>query len=216
MRDFTPAGSKKALLCLAAFASSIFGFSNGAGADAALTRSFQDYVAPPVSLIRTDGKPLSFADLVDGSRPVVLEFFYTSCTTICGMQASTLALARKGFDAKTVTISITIDPEYDTPLRLKQYGSNFKVGGNWFLLTGKRGDIQRVLTAFDARPFADNKMLHKPLLFIRPAKGRQWVRIEGLANAEQIIAAFKAAASKPPPPSSPSSILHESINRLIG
>lgn len=181
-----------------------------------LTRSYQDYVAPPVSLVRTDGKSLSFADLVDGSRPVVLEFFYTSCSTICGMQASTLALARKGFGSNAITISVTIDPEYDTPARLQQFGQNFNAGGNWYLLTGKRADIQRVLTAFDARPFGDNKMLHRPLVFIRPAKGRQWLRLDGLANASQIISAFKSATQNPPPPSSTVSILHETFNRLVG
>lgn len=191
-------------------------FSGYADAETALTRSYKDYVAPPVSLLAADGKATSFADLVDGSRPVVLEFFYTSCTTICGMQASTLALARKELGPRTLLVSVTIDPEYDTPARLKQYSGNFKAGPNWRLLTGRRGDIQRVLTAFEARPYGDNKMLHRPITFIRPAKGRQWVRLDGLATAKQIVGEYKDAVGKPPPASSTFNSIHESLNRFIG
>lgn len=210
------ARAKRSAALLLGFAIISLGAVRPVGADSAVARSVQDYVAPPVSLVKSDSNPVSFADLVDGSRPVVLEFFYTSCTTICGMQASTLALARKGLAKNAISISITIDPEYDTALRLKQYGSNFNPGSNWFLLTGRRSDIQRVLTAFDARPFADNKMLHRPIVFIRPAKGRQWVRLDGLATADQIVAAYKDAVRRPPPASSTLSSLHESFNRLIG
>lgn len=214
--SFRRAGAKRTIALLFGFAALVLGPVRPAGADSALSRSVHDYVAPPVSLVKTDGNPLSFADLVDGSRPVVLEFFYTSCTTICGMQASTLALARKGLGRNAITISITIDPEYDTAPRLRQYGSNFNAGSNWFLLTGRKGDIQRILTAFDARPFADNKMLHRPIVFIRPAKGRQWVRLDGLATASQIVSAYQDAVRSPPPASSTLSSLHESFNRLIG
>lgn len=209
---------KSVLLGLAACLSMGAAVSSSARADAqaALAKSYRDYVAPPVTLLAVDGKATSFADLVDGSRPVVLEFFYTSCTTICGMQASTLALARKGLGPRTLLVSVTIDPEYDTPARLKQYGSNFDAGPNWRLLTGRRSDIQKILTAFDARPYGDNKMLHRPITYIRPAKGRQWVRIDGLATAKQIIGEYKDAIGRPPPESSTLNSIHESLNRFIG
>jgi cytochrome oxidase Cu insertion factor (SCO1/SenC/PrrC family) len=132
------------------------------------------------------------------------------------MQASTLALARRRFGSNAISVSITIDPEYDTPVRLKAYGSNFGVDSKWFLLTGRRGDILKVLSAFEARPFGDNKMLHRPLVFFRPAKGRQWVRLEGLMNADQIASAYSNAASNPPPKSSTVGSLHETLNKLIG
>ena len=206
----------RTVLALFAGALCVVGGAIPAGANSAVALSYRDYVAPAVSLVRTDGRPLSFANLVDGSRPVVLEFFYTSCTTICGMQASTLALARRRFGPNAISVSITIDPEYDTPLKLRAYGSNFNADTRWFLLTGRRGDILKVLSAFDARPFGDNKMLHRPLVFIRPAKGRQWVRMEGLANADQIVAAYNDAARHPPPMSSTVGILHEALNKLIG
>ena len=185
------------------------------GAQQVDQRSFVDYVTPSVTLQRSDGHAVPLASLLDGSHPVVLEFFYTSCSTICGLQASALALARKKLDSSTLFVSITLDPEYDTPARLAAYGSNFPVGPRWYLLTGRRADIQQVLTAFDARPFADNKMLHRPLVFIRPARGHQWVRIEGLTNSDQIAREVRDAVAHPPPSMSFLASAHEKLNLMM-
>lgn len=178
-------------------------------------RSYVEYVTPSVTLQRSDGHKVPLAGLLDGSHPVVLEFFYTSCSTICGLQASALALTRKKLDPATIFVSITLDPEYDTPARLAAYGSNFPVGPHWYLLTGRRADIQQVLTAFDARPFGDNKMLHRPLVFIRPARGRQWVRIEGLTNSDQIAREVRDAVAHPPPAMSFLASAREKLNLMM-
>lgn len=190
--------------------------SASAGSQSNISRTYADYVPPAVNLVKISKKPVSFVNLVDGSHPVVLEFFYTSCTTICGMQTSTLAGAQKGLSKGVTLISISIDPEYDTPARLREYASNFPVGVNWHILTGKRSDVTRILTAFDARPFGDNKMLHRPYVFIRPASDRQWVRLEGLASSKQIVDEVRNATAHPPPKSSTWVGLRKSINRMIG
>lgn len=187
-----------------------------AGSQSNVERTYADYIAPNVELVKTTKKPVSFTALVEGSRPVVLEFFYTSCTTICGTQTSTLAGARKQLGSGVTFVSVSIDPEYDTPARLSEYASNFPAGGNWHVLTGKRADITRILTAFDARPFGDNKMLHRPYVFIRPANGHQWVRIEGLATSKHIAAEVREAIANPPPKSSTWVKLRQSVNRMMG
>jgi len=187
-----------------------------AGSQSNITRTYADYIAPDVDLIKTTKKTVSFTKLVEGSRPVVLEFFYTSCTTICGTQTSTLAGARKQLGNGITFVSVSIDPEYDTPARLSEYASNFPAGDNWHVLTGKRSDITRILTAFDARPFGDNKMLHRPYVFIRPADGHQWIRIEGLATSKHIAAEVREAIANPPPKSSAWVGFQKSLNRLMG
>lgn len=187
-----------------------------AGSQSNITRTYADYIAPSVNLVKTSKKPVSFTGLVEGTRPVVLEFFYTSCTTICGMQTSALAGARKALGTGITFVSVSIDPEYDTPARLSEYASNFPAGPNWHILTGKRSDITRILTAFKARPFGDNKMLHRPYIFIRPADGHQWVRLEGLANSKHIAAEVRSAIANPPPKSSTWIGVRKSINRMIG
>lgn len=188
----------------------------GAASQNNATRTYGDYIAPNVSLTKTSRSPVSFAELVEGSKPVVLEFFYTSCTTICGTQTSTLAGARKQLGTDIIFVSVTIDPEYDTPARLSEYASNFPKASNWQVLTGRKADITKVLTAFEARPYGDNKMLHRPLIFIRPADGHQWVRIEGLLTSKQVAAEVRQAIAKPPPESSTWVAIRKTLGRWVG
>lgn len=205
-----------ALAAVLALLACLHGSLGSASQQGNISRSVEDYLPPSVSLVRADGRAVQFASLVDGSRPVVLEFFYTSCTTICGMQSATLSHAQAELGRNAVLVSISIDPEYDTPARLSAYASNFKPGPNWYMLTGRRADIMKILTAFDARPYGDNKMLHQPFIFIRPASGRQWVRLEGMVNSRQIVSEFRQALADPTPPSSTMTSLRESFNRLMG
>lgn len=205
-------------LALFGAAGLVLGLTGSAGTAsqrANISKSVADYVSPSVSLIRADGKTFEFASLVDGSRPVVLEFFYTSCTTICGLQSATFARAQKRLSPKAILVSVTIDPEYDTPARLRNYASNFEPGPNWYMLTGRRLDILKILSAFDARPLGDNKMLHRPYIFIRPASGRQWVRLEGLVDSKRLESEFRLAVAEPTPPSSTLTNIKEYLSRLV-
>lgn len=205
-----------ALLGAFALTLGISGSSGMASQQANVSKSVADYVPPSVSLVRADGEKVQFSSLVDGSRPVVLEFFYTSCTTICGMQSATLAHAQEDLGPRAILVSVSIDPEYDTPARLETYASNFQPGPNWYMLTGRRLDILKILSAFDARPLGDNKMLHQPYIFIRPASGRQWVRLEGLADSKRLVSEYRQALANPTPPTSTLTSIRESLNRLMG
>src|SRR5689334_11779173 len=49
------------------------------------TRSFREYAVPAVRLVRDDGKSVSLPDEMDDGRPVVMNFIFTTCTTICPM-----------------------------------------------------------------------------------------------------------------------------------
>jgi protein SCO1/2 len=83
-------------------------------------------------------------------------------------------------------VSVSIDPENDTPAELTKYAHKFKAGSQWTFLTGTSQQSVDVQMAFGI--FAGEKMNHTPVTFIR-AKGaaNHWVRIDGLASADQII-----------------------------
>ncbi len=163
-------------------------------------RHIAAYDPPDVTLLDTAGKAVSLSALLKDRHAVILEFFYTSCTTICGLQASALANAQEALGPDTNLVSITIDPEFDTPAHLRDYAKPFHPKPNWRMLTGGRGDIQRILTAFDARPYGDNKMFHKPYVYIRCAPDQQWLRLEGMFDGQQIVAELQQAWRHPPPP----------------
>ena len=86
-------------------------------------------------------------------------------------------------------ISITIDPEQDTPERLKEYAGRFKAGSGWQFLTGSIDDIITTQKAFDA--YKGDKMNHVTLSFIRSAADGPWVRLEGFTSAAEVVSEYR-------------------------
>ena len=167
-----------------------------------IVRTIADYDIPTVTLTDAAGKPVRLDLLLAEPKPAIVEFFFTSCTTICGLQASAVSNAQAALAAvgDCTIVSISIDPEFDTPARLSDYAKSFDARPNWLLLTGRQTDVVRVLTAFNARNASDNKMLHQPYTFIRTAPGLQWLRLQGLFESDELVTEFKEALAHPTPP----------------
>lgn len=74
----------------------------------------------------------------------VIEFFFTTCPTICPIMNQNLVQLQdhfKGIDNFGVA-SFTINPSHDTPEVLKAYANDYKITNpNWNLLTGDRDAI---------------------------------------------------------------------------
>lgn len=89
----------------------------------------------------TDQNGASFqSDMLEG-KIYVANFFFTSCPTICPQMSANLSLLRKRFnnDAGLEILSFTVDPERDTPERMKQYGKKFEADpAQWHFLTGDK------------------------------------------------------------------------------
>ena len=155
------------------------------------------YSVPNVTLLNQDGEAVRLRSLTDSGKPLIMDFIFTTCTTICPVLSAGLANLRSelGYKAAGVQIvSITIDPEFDRPLRLKEYGSRFNAGPGWTFLTGNRDDIGRVLQAFDA--FIVDKMSHEPLYILRGPNSDQWVRIRGLVGVGDLLKEFHRIENK--------------------
>ena len=156
---------------------------------ATLARTVVQYQTPDVKLVRDDGKTVNLRTEIEDGRPVVLAFIYTSCTTVCPLISHTLSelQTRLGPDRDRVhLISITIDPEQDTPARLREYAGTFKAGPEWQHYTGTLAASQAAQRAFDV--FRGDKMSHSPATFVRTAPGEPWVRLDGFTTAEQLYA----------------------------
>ncbi|WP_431194815.1 SCO family protein [Burkholderia cenocepacia] len=150
------------------------------------------YAAPAVQLVRDDGQTVSLAKEVDDGRPVILTFIYTSCTTICPMISQTLEQLQGALGAdrdKVHIMSISIDPEADTPARLKSYAARFGAGPEWQHYTGTVEASVAAQRAFNV--FRGDKMNHTPVTFVRAAPGRPWMRIDGFATPTELLAAYR-------------------------
>lgn len=157
-------------------------------------RSIERYTIPDVVLTNQDGKKVRLKALLESDRPVAVDFIYATCTTICPILSAGYAnLQRKlGSDSAGVTlVSITIDPENDSPPILKEYLAKYSARPGWEFLTGSRRDIDRVMTAFDA--YFRDKMDHKPLTFIRSPKDGSWIRLYGLLSGVDFLDEYKKA-----------------------
>jgi protein SCO1/2 len=77
-------------------------------------------------------------------------------------------------------VSITIDPEHDTPAVLAVYADRFGASSGWSFLTGSPQDVERVLRAFEA--WSGSKTSHRPITLLRRRGEREWVRLDGLGS----------------------------------
>ena len=153
-------------------------------------------MGPDLTMDAHDGAQVDLASALDPAHPVFLNFIFTSCSTICPVMSATFAQARKdlGDEADAVRmISISVDPEYDTPARLKEYAGRFGAGSGsgsgWKFLTGHLSDVIRVQRAFDA--YRDGKLNHAPLTFLRVPGKTQWVRLEGFPSAAELVREYR-------------------------
>jgi protein SCO1 len=154
-------------------------------------RSTAHYTLPSVSLVRDDGKTVSLIDEVNDGRPVILTFIYTTCTTICPMISQTFSQLQSelGNDrAKVHLVSISIDPEQDTPARLRAYAAKYGAGPQWQHYTGTVAASIAAQRAFDV--YRGDKMNHIPVALVRAAPGSPWLRIDGLATPAELLSAY--------------------------
>lgn len=145
---------------------------------------------PDVSLVDQEGRKVRFySDLVQG-KVVAVNFVFTSCSTICTPQGARFAELRKllgdraGKDVHL--ISVSIDPQGDTPAKLKAWSEKLGTGPGWTLLTGEKDEVVRLLKALDA--FDVDIKRHTPSLLLGNEREKRWTRAYSLAPAAQLAA----------------------------
>jgi protein SCO1 len=151
------------------------------------------YQAPAVSLVRQDGKSVSLQRELDDGRPVLLTFIFTTCSSTCPLTSRTLEefQLKLGAEADRVHLmSISIDPEQDTPERLAQYARKFHAGPAWQHYTGTLAASIAAQRAFDV--YRGEKMSHTPVTLMRAAPGKPWLRIEGFVTPDELVHDYRS------------------------
>ena len=142
---------------------------------------------PNVELITQDGKVVHFYDDLIKNKIVAIDLIYTTCQYACPLETARLAQVQRKLGDRVGNdiffISISIDPEHDTPQVLKAYMEKYKVGPGWTFLTGKKTDIdflsKRLGLNADPSVNADG---HIPHLLIGNEATGQWIRGSALDN----------------------------------
>ena len=161
---------------------------------------------PDVALIDQDGKPVRFySDLVRG-KVVMINFVFTTCTTICPPMGATFGKVqellgeRAGRDVHL--ISVSVDPATDTPERMKAWGKKFGAGPGWTLVTGARDTVVQLLKALGS--YTPNLNDHTPLVLVGNDPAGGWTRAYGLAAPAKLVELIdRVAAEKTAPAQAP-------------
>ncbi|MFM9836297.1 MAG: SCO family protein [Methylophilaceae bacterium] len=145
---------------------------------------------PNLQMVRQDGKKILFADEMNDGRVVVVSFVYTSCSAICPMISQTIAKlqGKLGVEIEKVhLVSISLDPEHDTPKQLTSYAEKFHAGNSWHYYTGTEDDSIKIQKAMGV--YRGDKMNHVPVTLLKASQGDKWIRLDGFVTADDILRA---------------------------
>src|SRR5437660_9556289 len=165
---------------------------------ATVSRATVSYDTPAVMLVRADGKSVSLPQELDDGRPVLLNFIFTTCSSICPLTSRTLEEFQQklGSEAARVHLmSISIDPEQDTPARLTEYARKFHAGPGWQYYTGTLAASLAAQRAFDV--YRGEKMNHTPVTLMRAAPGKPWLRLEGFVTPDELVDDYRNLLTAP-------------------
>lgn len=160
-------------------------------------RTVERYTIPDVTLINQEGKPVRLKSIIDTNRPVVVDFIYGTCTTICPVLSAGYANLQNKIGSTVNAprlISITIDPEHDSPQVMKEYLKRYRAKPGWEFLTGSRQDIDKVMRAFNA--YIPDKMSHYPLNLIWSPRDNSWVRLFGIMSSREFLEEYLTVVTK--------------------
>jgi protein SCO1/2 len=158
--------------------------TNTSEASSAAQKYFTD-----VELTNQDGKKVRFYTDVLKGKTVVVNSFFTSCTSVCppmnrNMEKIQEALGdRVGRDV--FLVSISVDPEVDTPVRLKEYAKKFHAGPGWIFLTGKKENLDWAL--YKLGQYVENKDDHQTIFIVGNETTGLWKKAFGMANVAELV-----------------------------
>jgi len=156
--------------------------------------SIEHYQLPDINLVNVDGQNVSLTSVLASDIPVMLNLIFTTCTAVCPVMSATFEQVRHELGPRREQlhmVSISIDPEHDTPERLREYAMKYHADPLWAFYTGAQTEIVKLQRALQA--YRGNKMNHIPLTYLRASSASPWIRIEGFASAEDLIDEYDRA-----------------------
>ena len=145
------------------------------------------------ALLDQTGRVVRVAQDVIGGRIAVVNFIYTTCTTVCPVSSATFSQLQDklgpALGKEVVLVSITVDPVRDRPERLHEYAARFGAREGWAWLTGAKRDVDAVLQGFGA--YTANFEDHPAMVLVGDARGG-WTRFFGFPSVEQLLERARA------------------------
>ena len=142
-----------------------------------------------VELIDQDGRKVRFYSDVLKGKTVVVNVLFTTCTNVCPPISRNFERIQEALGERlgkdVFLVSITVDPENDTPEKLKAYAEKFHARAGWSFLTGKKENIDQAL--YKLGQYVQDKNSHKTIVIIGNESTGLWKKAFGLASADDLI-----------------------------
>jgi len=143
-------------------------------------------------LLDQTGKRVRLADDVIADRIAIVNFIYTTCTTVCPVASATFQQLQgklgTALGKEVVLVSISVDPLRDTPERMHEYAARYQARAGWTWLTGAKPDVDAVLRGFGA--YTPNYEDHPAMVLVGDAGG--WTRFLGFPSVDQLLGRVQA------------------------
>ena len=140
-------------------------------------------------LLDQDGREVRFYTDALRGKIVLISFIYTSCTDICPILMSHLSDVQNSlgdrFGKDVFFVSISVDPEDDTPEELKKYAGRFEAKPGWTFLTGPKKDVDAVIRRFGE--FQEDFEDHSMTFVLGDVKNARWSKMRGDQPPETVM-----------------------------
>jgi protein SCO1/2 len=140
-------------------------------------------------LVDHNGEDVQFVTDVIGDNIVVMDFVYTTCTTICPVLSALFTQVQGKLGDQVGDdvwlVSMSVDPVRDTPQRLNAYSAKHRAGEGWLWLTGNKPAVDDVLTGLGA--YTSNFEDHPSMVLIGDGRTGEWKRLFGFPNPDRIV-----------------------------
>ena len=170
----------------------------GASGGAPDSRTGAQVQLADVQTLDQDERSLNFARDAIGDHIVVVNFIYTRCKTVCPISSALFAQLQELLRGKKLTetprlVSITLDPLYDTPSRLKSFAEQYDAGNQWLWITGGQDNIAAVTRGLGAS--TDNFRDHDSLIIVGDPRTSNWTAFNTLPEPEILLAEIERLVS---------------------
>lgn len=152
-----------------------------------------------LSLVDQNGRRVDLYDDLIKNHTVVLNSFFASCTGSCPVMARTfLHLQNKLGDrvgADVILVSITVDPENDTPEKLKAYAEKIGARRGWYFLSGSREQVDAALGKLGQ--YAEAREAHKNIIIAGNDRTGLWKKALAIAPSDEVWKVVQSVADDP-------------------
>lgn len=145
-----------------------------------------------VELINQYGEPMRlYSDLLQG-KVVVINTIFTTCTGICPLMSKSYETLqervgdRLGEDVHL--ISISVDPENDTPEKMREWGDKFHARRGWYLVTGDPENVAFALQKLGQ--YVEDPEAHQGIMLMGNDRTGLWKKAFGLASTDKLLEVF--------------------------